>query len=62
MMTSVGIRVESYVQGPDGELINFDDLTQEQRTKVATELKKRWLNELYRGVATFTEAEEDQTA
>lgn len=58
MMTSVGIRVDSYVQdSKTGEWINFDDLTPQQRTQAATELKRRWLNEQFRGVATFGEPE-----
>ena len=50
MVTKSGIRVESYVHdAKTGELIAFDDLTPEQKTKAATELKCRYINELFRG-------------
>lgn len=54
MMTKSGIRVDSYVMGKDGELINFDDLTPEQRVKASTELKEKLLNSLFAGKATFS--------
>lgn len=54
MMTKSGIRVDSYVQRADGTLVNFDDLTGEERVRAATELKCKWLNGLFMGIATFT--------
>ena len=54
-MTKSGIRVESYVQTEDGCLVNFDKLTPDQRRRCATELKLRYLGELYRGRAAFRE-------
>lgn len=53
-MTKSGIRVDSYVQRADGTLVNFDDLTGEERARAATELKCKWLNGLFMGIATFT--------
>lgn len=61
MMTSSGINVISYVRDSrTGELINFDDLTQQQKAKAATELKTRYLNTLFAGVARFGEEKEDK--
>lgn len=57
MMTKSGIRVDSYVQRADGTLVNFDDLTGEERTRAATELKCKWLNGLFMGIATFAPEE-----
>lgn len=54
MIASNGIRVDSYVQRADGTLVNFDDLKGEERIRAATELKRKWLNGLFMGVATFT--------
>ncbi len=52
-MTKSGIRVESYVQTADGGLVNFDELTPDQKAHCATELKTRLMNELFRGRAEF---------
>lgn len=48
------IRVEAYVT-VNGEEVNVDTLTQEQKQQLATWLKKTYLNELFRGQAVFTE-------
>lgn len=48
------IRVEAFCHVGD-KLVNVDDLTQEQKVRLATELKKRYLNELFRGRAVFYE-------
>lgn len=50
--------MDAYVQGPGGELISFDDLTAEQQRRCATELKGRYLGELFRGQAVFSPAGE----
>ena len=49
------IKVISYVHTADG-LVNFEDLTPEQKRRAATALKIEYMNALYRGKATFTEA------
>lgn len=54
LITKSGIRVDSYVQRADGTLVNFDDLKGEERVRAATELKSKWLNGLFMGIATFT--------
>lgn len=51
------IRVEAYVRVGDRE-VNVDKLTQEQKVRLATWLKKTYLNELFRGQVTFYEADE----
>lgn len=48
------IRVEAYVT-VNGEEVNVDTLTQEQKQQLATWLKKTYLNELFRGQAVFYE-------
>lgn len=52
------ITVISYVRRKSGETVRFEDLTPEERVKAATWIKTTWLNELYRGVATFYPVEE----
>lgn len=47
------IRVEAYVT-VDGKEVNVDELTPEQKVKLATWLKVTYLNELFRGQAVFT--------
>lgn len=51
------IKVISYVHTADG-LVNFEDLTPEQKRRAATALKIEYMNALYRGKATFTAAKE----
>lgn len=46
------IRAVSYVHVGE-KLVRFDDLTPEQKAGAATELKKGYLNALFRGRATF---------
>ena len=53
------IRTESFVFGKNGELIPFESLTDEQKQKVATELKIRMMSTLFPGVRFFA-AEEEQ--
>ncbi len=62
MTTKSGIRVESYVQTADGGLVNFDELTPDQRTRCATALKLRLLGELFRGRAEFRVSDPSVTA
>ncbi len=62
MITKHGIRVESFVHKPDGSLVNFDELSGEERVRAATELKKRYLNALYAGTAVFVEDTSSVTA
>lgn len=57
MTTKHGITVVSYVHTDQG-LVIFEDLTQEQKKKAATELKLRYMNALYAGQATFTAAKD----
>ncbi len=52
------IKVTSYVHRGD-ELVNFDDLTKEERKRAATELKVRWLNALFDGRAEFYAVDEN---
>ena len=48
------ITVISYVKRQNGERVRVEDLTPEERLKVAMWIKTTWLNELYKGVAVFT--------
>ena len=50
------IKVISYVRKGD-ELVRFDDLSKEEREKIATDLKIRWLNALFAGQAVFAAAD-----
>ena len=50
------IRVEAFCYVGE-TLVNVDDLSQEQKVKLATELKRRYLNELFRGRAEFVPAQ-----
>lgn len=52
LVTKSGIKVISYVHTERG-LVDVDELTPEERTRAATEIKLRWMNELYRGKAVF---------
>lgn len=44
------------------QLVNMDDLTPEQQNRAANWLATTYLNELYRGIATFEVAEDLPTA
>lgn len=55
MVTKRGITVISYVHTARG-LVDFEELTPEEKTEAATALKLEWMNTLYRGVAKFTVA------
>ena len=55
MTTKHGIHVVSYVHTDQG-LVNFEDLTPEQKTEAATRIKIDYLNTLYAGKATFEKA------
>ena len=54
------IKTVSYVHA-GGRLVNIDDLSAEQRQKLATWLKTTYLNNLYAGRAVFRHAEEKET-
>lgn len=55
------IRAESFVYGKNGELIPFESLSEEQKRKVATELKIRMMSALFPGVRFFAAEEAQQT-
>lgn len=55
------IRTVSYVHSKDGGLIRFDDLTDEQKRKAATELKIRMLSAMFPGVEFFVKNEGGRT-
>ena len=42
----------------DGEYVDVDTLSPEMRREVATQLKLRWMNAMFRGRAVFTVAED----
>lgn len=52
------INTVAYVH-TDAGLVSTDELSAEQRKKLATELKLEYLNNLFSGEAAFTAAEED---
>ena len=54
MITKSGIHVASYARRADGTLVDFDSLTGDERVRAATELKCKWLNGLFMGIAGFT--------
>lgn len=51
------ITVISYVRRQNGEKVRVDELNEEERCKVATQINLIWLNALHKGVAVFREAE-----
>ena len=51
------IKVISYVHVGD-KLVNTEDLTPEQRQRLANWLKAEWLNGLFQGRAVFRPAED----
>lgn len=44
------IRTESYVRTAEGGLIRFDDLTDAQKRKAATDLKLRMMRAMFPGI------------
>ena len=52
LVTKDGIKVISFVHTERG-LVDVDELTPEEKSRAATEIKLKWLNELYRGKAVF---------
>lgn len=60
--TKQGIHVVSYVHKGEGLADCDNDLTPEEKKRVATELKVKYCNELYRGKAVFEVAEEERIA
>ena len=53
-MTEKKIKVVSYVR-VGGELVETSELAPEQKKRLATELRKTYLNHLFSGRAKFTE-------
>lgn len=60
MKRNTEIHTVSYIR-MNGKLVRFDSLPDDIKRKAATELKIRYLNELYRGQAVFEEAKEEKT-
>ena len=57
MARDIKIRTVSYVR-VNGELVEFEKLTPEQKRKAATILKVNYLNALFAGKAEFRAAEQ----
>lgn len=55
------IQTESYVHVGD-KLVNTRDLNPEQKKKLANWIRLTWMNNLYRGQATFWLADEEAPA
>lgn len=53
IVTKHGIKVVAYVHTADGLKDVDEELTPEQRKKLANHIKCTWLNHLYRGKAVF---------
>lgn len=53
------IQVRSFVT-INGEYVEVDTLSPEMRRKVATQLKLKWMNAMFRGKAVFTVADEEE--
>lgn len=51
------IKVRSFVS-VNGEYVEVASLSPEMRREVATQLKLRWMNAMFRGRAVFTVAED----
>ena len=51
------IKVRAFVT-INGESVDVDTLSPEMRREVATQLKLKWMNAMFRGQAVFTVAEE----
>ena len=58
IVTKHGIKVVAYVHTADGLKDVDEELTPEQRKKLANHIKCTWLNHLYRGKAVFFPEEE----
>ena len=59
MAKKIEIRTVSYVHVGD-KLVCTDDLTQDQKCRLATELKVEWMNALFHGQAEFYAAGENK--
>ena len=59
IVTKHGIKVVAYVHTADGLKDVDEELTPEQRKKLADHIKCTWLNHLYRGKAVFFPEEEE---
>ena len=55
--TQEPINVRAFVT-INGEYVDVDTLSPEMRKEVATQLKLRWMNAMFRGKAVFTVAED----
>ena len=53
------IQVRAFVT-INGECVDVDTLSPEMRRKVATHLKLKWMNAMFRGKAVFTVADEEE--
>lgn len=60
IVTKHGIKVVAYVHTADGLKDVDEELTPEQRKKLADHVKCTWLNHLFRGKAVFFPAEEGE--
>ena len=53
------IKVRAFVT-VNGEYVDVDTLSPEMRREVATQLKLKWMNAMFRGKAVFSVAEEQK--
>ena len=53
------IQVRAFVT-INGECVDVDTLSPEMRRKVATQLKLKWMNAMFRGKAVLTVADEEE--
>lgn len=58
-LTLAEIKTVSYVHVGD-RLVCTDELTQEQRVRLATKLKVEWMNAMFRGQAEFYAAQTNE--
>lgn len=54
------IKVRAFVT-INGESVDVDTLSPEMRREVATQLKLKWMNAMFRGKAVFSVAEEQKS-
>ena len=54
------IKVRAFVT-VNGEYVDVDTLSPEMRKEVATQLKLKWMNAMFRGKAVFSVAEEQKS-
>ena len=54
------IKVRAFVT-INGEAVDVDTLSPEMKKEVATQLKLKWMNAMFRGQAVFTVAEEQKS-